>query len=69
MMIPPMTPLAPHSEKASQQERKDNLPREPDVSEIRPELVALIRMLLREPPADHDFKTCPICEGYGITSI
>jgi hypothetical protein len=35
----------------------------------RADLVALFRLLLREPPADHDFKTCPLCKRYGITSI
>jgi hypothetical protein len=33
------------------------------------ELLALFRLLTREPPPDHDFKTCPICKRYGITSI
>jgi len=36
---------------------------------IRGDLVALFRLLLKEPPPDHDFKTCPICKEYGITSI
>lgn len=35
----------------------------------RADLVALFRLLLREPPPDHDFKTCPLCKRYGITSI
>lgn len=35
----------------------------------RADLVALFRLLLREPPPDHDFKTCPICKRYGITHI
>jgi len=33
------------------------------------ELLALLRLLTREPPRDHDFKTCPICKRYGITTI
>lgn len=33
------------------------------------ELVALLRLLTREPPPGHDFKTCPICKRYGITGI
>jgi hypothetical protein len=36
---------------------------------VRPEVVALIRMLLKEPPPSHDFTTCPICHRYDITSI
>jgi hypothetical protein len=35
----------------------------------RADLVALFRLLLREPLPDHDFKTCPICKRYGITRI
>jgi hypothetical protein len=33
------------------------------------ELVALLRLLTREPPPGHDFKTCPICKRFGITKI
>ena len=35
----------------------------------RGDLVALFRLLLKNPPPEHDFKTCPICKRYGITSI
>jgi hypothetical protein len=35
----------------------------------RAELLALFRLLVREPPKDHDFRACPICKGYGITKI
>lgn len=30
------------------------------------ELVALFRLLMREPPPGHNFKTCPICQEHGI---
>ena len=33
------------------------------------EIVALFRLLMREPPSDHDFRTCPICMRYGIIEI
>jgi hypothetical protein len=33
------------------------------------EIVALLRLLTREPPPGHDFATCPICKRYGITKI
>jgi len=33
------------------------------------ELLPLLRLLLREPPEGHDFKTCPICRRWGITHI
>ena len=35
----------------------------------RAELLTLVRLLMREPPPDHDFQTCPICKRYGISSI
>jgi hypothetical protein len=37
--------------------------------EPSPELLALLRLLVREPPAGHDFSTCAICKRYGITGI
>jgi hypothetical protein len=33
------------------------------------EILALFRLLVREPPPGHDFKTCPDCKRYGITGI
>jgi len=35
----------------------------------RAELLTLLRFLMREPPPDHDFATCPTCKRYGITGI
>jgi hypothetical protein len=35
----------------------------------RAELLALFRILMKEPPPEHDFRTCPICKEFGITSI
>ena len=35
----------------------------------RAELLALFRILVKEPPPGHDFRTCPICKEFGITSI
>ena len=32
-------------------------------------LLALLRLLTREPPKDHDFKTCPICQYYEIEKL
>lgn len=32
-------------------------------------LIPLFRLLMKRPPADHDFRTCPICTRYGITEI
>ena len=33
------------------------------------ELVALFRLLMREPPTGHDFRTCPSCKQCAITTI
>ena len=35
----------------------------------RAELLALFRILMKEPPPGHDFRTCPICKEFEITSI
>jgi hypothetical protein len=51
-----------------QNARDDTADKTPEESE-RADLVALFRLLLREPPPDHDFQTCPICERYGIKRI
>jgi hypothetical protein len=32
-------------------------------------LLALLRLLTREPPPGHDFTTCPVCKRFGITKI
>jgi hypothetical protein len=42
----------------------------PKIDSVREaQLLALFRLLTKEPPPDHDFKTCPICKRYGITKI
>jgi hypothetical protein len=33
------------------------------------DFLPLLRILVKEPPKDHDCKTCPICKEYGITQI
>jgi hypothetical protein len=33
------------------------------------ELLPLFRLLTREPPKSHDFKTCPLCKEFGIDRI
>ena len=32
-------------------------------------LIALFRILLKEPPSDHNFETCEICKDHGITQL
>lgn len=36
---------------------------------IPAELIGLLRILLREPPPDHNFETCLICRELGITQL
>jgi len=43
--------------------------KDPTPESERADIVALFRLLMREPPKDHDFRTCPVCERHGITSI
>jgi hypothetical protein len=33
------------------------------------DLLPLFRLLARQPPRDHDFRTCPICNRHGIKGI
>jgi hypothetical protein len=33
------------------------------------ELIALLRILRKEPPPDHNFETCLICGELGITQL
>jgi hypothetical protein len=33
------------------------------------EIIALLRLLTKQPPREHDFRTCAICKRYGITEI
>jgi hypothetical protein len=35
----------------------------------RADLVPLFRLLMRQPPANHDCHSCAICKRYGITEI
>jgi hypothetical protein len=42
---------------------------EPKKEQIPAELIALLRILLKEPPPDHDFETCEICKAHNITAL
>lgn len=47
-------------------------PQEPNPEATSPpdyDLAALFTLLVRQPPKDHDFRTCPICQEFGITEI
>ena len=48
--------------------------RQPTASDEKPlltaaELLPLFRLLTKEPPKGHDFKTCPLCRQFGIDRI
>jgi len=67
--------LMPHGQQNSDAKRADddNLRSEAVSEEVvqddRGDVVALFRLLLREPPPEHDIKACTVCKRYGITSI
>jgi hypothetical protein len=63
--------MSEESEQASKPEVKSQGQRTEvrDDQNERGALTALLRLLLREPPPNHDFKTCPTCRRYGITKI
>jgi hypothetical protein len=42
---------------------------EPKEERVPIELIALLRILKREPPPDHNFETCLICRELGITQL
>ena len=33
------------------------------------DLIVLLRLLTKQPPREHDFRTCAICKRYGLTKI
>ncbi len=44
----------------------------PEDAESEPrdaDLTPLFRLLARQPAPDHDYRTCPICQQYGIADI
>lgn len=53
----------------NQSEREPDKQKEAAQKIRRAELIALFRILTKEPPPDHDFNTCPICKRFGLTSI
>jgi len=42
---------------------------ETDKQEDAQDILLLFRLLLNNPPPDHDCKTCPIYRRYGITRL
>ena len=41
----------------------------PASGELRADLMALFRLLLKQPPKEHDIRNCPICKRFHITEI
>jgi len=42
---------------------------EPKKERVPADLIALLRILLQEPPPNHDFETCEICKAHGVTQL
>jgi len=67
--------MMPEIQKPSDNKIENESTMEAELSELLPpeaaraELMTLLRLLMREPPPDHDFETCPTCKHYGITGI
>lgn len=58
-------------EALKKEEKAAVVPRKAEKDEEVPsyDLTPLFTLLMRQPPKDHDFRTCPICQRYGITEI
>jgi len=54
--------------RASQEEQTPN-PEHVKKECRRADLLPLVRLLVRQPPKEHDFRTCPICRRCNITEI
>jgi hypothetical protein len=50
-------------------QRENGQPESPDQQGEPGALLALLRLLTREPSPGHDFKTCPVCKNFGIKKI
>ena len=67
--------MMPKTEKPSNNQIENESTVKVELSELLPpevargELMTLLRLLMREPPPDHDFETCLTCKRYGITGI
>lgn len=55
----------PKTQSVTEQPHKDSNERDASLRNILP----FFRLLMREPPREHDFKTCPTCKRYGIDRI
>jgi hypothetical protein len=47
----------------------ESVQQEPKKERVPAELIALFRILLKEPSPDHSFETCEICKANGITRL
>ncbi len=43
--------------------------KKPKEERVPAEVIVLLRILMREPPPDHNFATCEICKNHGITQL
>jgi len=61
-----MTP--PHDNSPANKECEKE-PKQEETVPSAPELLPLFRLLMKEPPQEHDFKACAVCKQYGIDRI
>jgi hypothetical protein len=57
------------SQKPLANSKSEDLRPEAQKGAIAAGLIPLFRILIAEPAKEHNFKTCPICEEYGLTQI
>jgi len=61
--------MEPRDERLQEEELKEPEPQDAESDSPGYDLTPLFTLLVRQPPQDHDFRTCPICQRYGITEI
>lgn len=60
---------SPNNSLAGKSKSEDESPKLLSPEAARAELLTLVRLLVREPPPEHNLHACPICKRYGITAI
>lgn len=61
--------MKPDQDSAPEQQSEKPKPTEGQAAPLVTDLLPLLRLLTREPPKRHDFKTCLLCKQYGIDRI
>jgi len=61
--------MKPTQESLPGKKKCEKEPKQEEHVPSAPELLPLFRLLMKEPPQGHDFKTCAVCKQYGIDRI